>query len=270
MTTPIDDDLKARLIGSRHNIRRKYAKQLASNELTGHAYNRLACCYKYSFGEANQMDKVSAETMRKAHAYLGAVLAEVVCSHGEDEGLGIRLKVFIQRIYEHHNITLQYTQSRAYVIAALRLLAVYGVLREAAERNRCDVQFDLHSLSNVLSIFGVGSRDWQNKNLVNERYRAVEADSLTTTLQTMTAQELRIATDGKVKMSALHPPPLLPAPEPPPEKGLEHSIVGLAGEVIKLKVKHEKLQSAHDQLRREHDLLVSLVNSICERLPSGG
>tara|TARA_R100000388_G_scaffold91465_1_gene73539 strand:+ start:745 stop:1557 length:813 start_codon:yes stop_codon:yes gene_type:complete len=266
MTTRIDDDLKACLLESRPSIRRKYARQLASNGLTKEAYNRLACCYKYTFGEANHMNKVAPDTMRKAHAYLGAVLAEVVCTHGQEEGLNIRLKVFIDRIYAHHNIKLKYTQMRAYVLAALRLLAVYGVLREAANRKKCDVQYDGGILSNVLCMFGVGSRDWQNKNLVNERYKAVEASSLTATLQAMTAEELRIATNGKVKMSALHPPPPPPATEPSPEKGLEHSIVGLAGEVIKLKVKHEKLQSAHEQLRREHDLLTNLVNSICERL----
>jgi hypothetical protein len=254
----IDDDLKKLLIQGDRSTRRKYARQLADNALTTQAYERLACCYQSSFSETDRQHSVRAETMKVCHQFLGYVLAEIVCTHGEAEGLGIKLKAFVQRVQDNHGVKLKYKQSRVYVRATLRLLALYKVLREAPVRSVYDVEFDLGSLPDVFNIFEIGPRNWQILQLVDHSYENVTADRIEATLKSLNPCEKRIIKAQHTTEEDLPPAQVnqLTSDEP--------SLNDIINEIAEGKRRDIWLKNQLEELRKEHDILAAAVKALCE------
>lgn len=266
----MDDDLRECLTQGDESTRRRYAYQLANNNLTREAYNQLAICRKYVPCEKNQPDTVTAKSMSTAHKMIGHVFSEVVAT----DDLDMPLSTFLDRIRENAQVDFEQTQLRIYTLAAARLLALHGVL-QPIKVGRGKFPFTTGSLSAALKIFDVGPRDWLNQKFTSDEHRIVYPEEILQTMASMSSQQLRIATGGrvqkppKVEIAAEAAPPPLPA-DGVPLDDLSHEGLTLynqsqnfALEAVKrdvwLKENLEGLQAKHNQLQQQ-------FNSLCAAL----
>lgn len=184
MTDP--DLLKAITEGPLEN-RRRAIRILASYDLTPLAYSTLGASYVYSVSKGDRPSTVRVNTMQSAVKMLGLVLEEILCGSILDP---LYLQKFTDLMERVDKISIEKhspSRLRVYIKTSLRLLAVFGVLKESTPLYTpysC-VPYVVDEPNNAIRIFQVSLNNWMTKNLIEQNFKEVSQDEVEMVLATI-------------------------------------------------------------------------------------
>lgn len=168
--------------------RRKYAQLLTRNNLTERGLITLGACYAHCVSPVDKPEKIYSGSVDSAIKVLGLVIQELVCT----KDLNIKMSAFVERLINLNDTHYEYTRMRIYAMAAMRCLAVFGVLRPVSKK-RGDIPFDSVDITKINEVYDIDV-GWMNQRLIPPESRIIQADDMEELLKSLTPRQCKIIT----------------------------------------------------------------------------
>lgn len=256
------DLLKAITEGPLEN-RRLAIKILASHQLYDVAYSSLGACYSYSVSSGERPNRVQASTMQSAYQILGLVLEEVLCT--SSQLYAVKSLDLMDRISNHRLEYMSHTSMRKYIKASLRLLTIFGVLKESAPiyKKRYHLPYEIGNPKKIINIYHI-SVNRPSKHLVVKDFKEVSQDEIEMILATIPPPLYKVIT-GET-LAPPKPAPLLVEEQASDDQG-PTEVEGLSGDlkqaILHVYTEHNKLARS---LKHQRVFYTDKQNYIIKRL----